>query len=163
MSALIQLTKSIKAFCRRSAGLKISDQTKRLMIGAEIVWFDNNPLSQTMDDALNFFFNSHTSPMTDLLLRKQGVIDVSQYVNINFLWQCEMSAYWSMPNRKDHMHEDNENFKFRGTIFPMTKEFQENRDRIYMRQRLEYLDIPDDNRNKKVYDTTKFKCVAIGL
>lgn len=163
MNAPMQSAKPIKTIYGRSAGLKISDKTKRLMIGAEIVWFDSNPLSQDMDDCLHFFFDSHTNPMTDLLLRKQGLTDVSQYVNIPFLWQCEMSTHWDMPNRPDHRHEDTEIFKFRGTIFPMTQAFKENRDRIYMRQRLEYLDIPDDNRNKKIYSTTKFKCVVIGV
>jgi hypothetical protein len=162
MNAPMQSIKPIKTIYGRSAGLKVSDKTKRLMIGAEIVWFDNNPLSQDMDDCLHFFFDSHTNPMTDLLLRKQGLTDVSQYVNIRFFWRCEMSTHWNMPNRPDHRHEDSEVFKFRGTIFPMTKAFKENRDRIYMRQRLEYLDIPDDNRNKKVYATTKFKCVVVG-
>lgn len=163
MNAPMQSTKPIREIYGRSAGIKISDKTKRLMVGAEIVWLDNNPLSQDMDDCLHFFFDSHTSKMTDLLLRKQGLTDVSQYVNISFRWRCEMSTHWNMPNRPDHRHEDIEPFEFRGTIFPMTQAFKDNRDRIYIRQRLEYLDIPDDNRNKKVYATTKFKCVVVGV
>lgn len=153
----------IKNITGKSSGLFLPDKTKRLMIGAEIVWFDNNPLSQDMDDCLHFFFDSKTNSMTDLLLRKQGLTDVSQYVNIKFRWHVSMSTFWSMPNRPDHRHEDCEPFEFRGTIFPMTQEFKDNRDRIYMRQRLEYLDIPDNNKNKKFYETTKFKCTVVGI
>ena len=48
MNAPMQSIKPIKTIYGRSAGLKVSDKTKRLMIGAEIVWFDNNPLSQDL-------------------------------------------------------------------------------------------------------------------
>ncbi len=153
----------VKNIYGRSNGIFIPDNIKKLMIGAVIVWFDKNPLSQDMDDCLHFFFDSKTSAMTDLLLKKQGLTDVSQYVNIKLRWHVAMSTFWSMPNRPNKRHEDCETFEFRGTIFPMTDKFKAERDRIYMRQRLEYLDIPNENKNKKVYETTKFMCTVIGI
>lgn len=153
----------IKNIYGKAKGIQLPDKIKRLMLGAEIVWFDKNPMSQDMDDCLHFFFDSKTNPMTDLLLKKCGLTDVSQYANIPLRWHVAMSTFWSMPNRKHHRHEDCERFEFRGTIFPMTDKFKAERDRIYMRQRLEYLDIPDDNKNKKVYETTKFICTVVGV
>ena len=163
MNAQMQSEKPIKTIYGRSAGMKISEKTKRLMIGAEIVWFDSNPLSQDMDDSLHFFFDSHTSAMTDLLLRKQGLTDVSQYVNIPFLWSVKMDLYYSKPNRSGTKpHVEPFYFKFRGTIFPMGDEFKKMRDLHYMTKNMEFLQAPDDHKNKKIYATTKFTCTVIG-
>jgi hypothetical protein len=153
----------IKNIYGKAKGIQLPDKIKKLMLCAEIVWFDNNPMSQDMDECLHFFFDSKTNSMTDLLLRKNGLTDISQYVNIPLRWHVAMSTFWAMPNRPDRRHEDCERFEFRGTIFPMTDKFKSERDRIYMRQRLEYLDIPDDNKNKKVYATTKFLCTVVGV
>lgn len=152
----------IKIITARSGGINIPSRIKRLLIGAEIIWFDKDPMSQDVTDELHFYFNSNTSTMTDLLLKKSGLVEVSQYVNIKFNWGVEMELVYSMPNR-GKTHSDHHYFEFSGTIFPLHEKFRKNRDDFYLLKNLGYLDIPQDHKNKKVYETTKFKCTVIGV
>lgn len=156
-----------KTIFARSSGLKVSDRVKKLLIGAEVVWFDKVPLSQDMDDALHFFFDSHTSSMTDALLRKQGLTDVSQYINIPMQWEVTMELVYAMPNRSTEdsvkTHSEFLKYRFHGTIFPMSEKFKSHRDKFYLLKNMEFAEAPDDHKNKKMYETTKFTCVVVGL
>lgn len=151
---------NIKTIYGKSKGFDIPQKMKKLLIGAEIVWFDKEPMSQNMDDALHFFFDSKTSAMTDLLLKKQGLTDVSQYVNIPMQWGVEMELHYSMPNRGKR-HVEHHYFEFYGTIFPMSEKFKRHRDTFYMAKNMEFLQVPYDHKNKKFYETTKFKATVI--
>lgn len=153
-----------KTIYGKSKGIVVSARIKKLLIGAEIKWNDSNPLSQDMDDCLHFYFDSHTKPMTDLLLLKFGITDVSQYVNIEFLWEINMRIVYSMPNhREKSAHIDHHWFKFRGTIFPMTEAFKSERDTFYLMKNLEHEMVPRENKNKGYYQLTQFKAKIIGV
>lgn len=152
-----------KTIYGKSKGIVVPERIKKLLIGAEIKWNDSNPLSQDMDDALHFYFDSHTKPMTDLLLKKVGITDVSQYVNISFLWEVEMQLWYATPNRIGHKaHVDHHWFKFRGTIFPMTEEFKRERNKFFEIKNLEHAMVPADNKNKGYYHNTVFNAKVIG-
>ncbi len=157
--------KPMKEIFAKSAGINLPPKIKRLLLGAEIVWFDKNPLSQDMDDALHFFFESNTSPQTDMLLRRHGLTDISQYINIRFLWGVQMELHYSMPNRQDvtKHHVESTYFEFHGTMFPMHDKFKQARDQFYMLKQLEFGAVPDDHKNKKFYETTKFKAVVVNI
>jgi hypothetical protein len=158
------LNKTLKTIYGKSAGIKVPDRVKKLLAGAEVVWWDKNPLSQDMDDALHFFFDSHTNTMTDLLLKRYGLTDVSQYVNIPLLWEVKMDLVYSMPNHKTKKQViDTHYFNMRSTIFPMSDKFRKERDAFYFLKNLEHLETPDDHKNKAIYETTKFSCVVIGV
>lgn len=165
MNLPMQSTKPIKEIYARSAGINFPPKIKKLLIGAEVVWFDATPLSQNMDDALHFFFDTKTSAMTDLLLRRHGLTDVSQFVNIHFKWGVQMELYYSMPNRKevDKRHMEPFYFEFHGTIYPMHEKFKAMRDLHYMTKQLEFGCVPDDHKNKKFYETTKFLAVVVNI
>lgn len=154
-----------KTIYGKSTGIKLPNRIKKLLIGAEILWSDSDPLSQDITDELHFYFNSKTSKMTDLLLMKNGLTDVSQYINIPFLWGVNMELYYRMPNRKggEKQHIDRHYFEFYGTIFPLHEKFIKNRDQFYLLKNMEYLQIPDDHKNKKFYETTRFKTTVIGV
>jgi hypothetical protein len=158
-------SKPIKEIYASRHGIVLPPKVKRLLRGAEVVWFDKTPLSQDFEDVLHFFFESHTSPMTDMLLRRHGLTDVSQYVNIKFLWGVEMELHYSMPNRKevDKHHVESTYFEFYGTIFPMHEKFKTERDHFYMLKQLEFSCVPDDHKNKKFYETTKFRAVVVNV
>ena len=153
-----------KTIYGKSKGIAVPDRIKKLLLGAEIRWEDSNPLSENMDDALHFYFDSHTKPMTDLLLKKVGITDVSQYVNISFLWEVEMQLWYATPNRAGHKaHIDHDWFKFRGTIFPMTDDFKKQRNKFFEITNLEHALVPEDNKNKGHYHNTVFQAKVIGV
>lgn len=156
-------SKPIKSIYGKSKGFVLPINVLKLLVGAELRWEDKNPLSQDMDDCLHFFFDSHTKPQTDLLLRKYGFTDVSQYVNVNCRWQVHMALYYATPNNREKSHHiDHNYFEFRGTIFPLHEKFKEHRDAFYMARNLEHTMVPDDNKNKGYYQTTHFHAVIIG-
>ena len=165
MNAPMQSNKPIKTIKGRSSGINLPHRIKKHLIGAEIVWFDANPLSQDMDDRLHFYFDSKTSPMTDLLLLRAGLSDVSQYVNIPLKWGVHMELYYKMPNRLDvnKRHMEPIYFEFHGTIFPMHERFKYWRDKHYMLKNMEFAQVPDDQKNKKFYVTTKYTCTVINV
>jgi hypothetical protein len=156
--------KPLKEIYASNHGIVLPPKVKRLLLGAEVIWFDADPLSQEADP-LHFFFESHTSKMTDMLLLKHGMTDVSQYVNIKFLWGVQMELYYSMPNRQevDKRHMEPAYFEFYGTIFPMNEKFKRLRDLHYVKTQMEFSQVPDDHKNKKFYETTKFKCVVVNV
>lgn len=158
------MTNTEKSIYAKQAGIVIPARVKKLLLGAEIVWWDENPMSQDMDETLHFFFESHTNPMTDLLLKKYGITDVAQYVNIAFRWSVHMELYYETPNNKEKKaHIDHHYFEFHGTIFPMSEKFKKERDTFYLMKNLEHLMVPEDNRNKGYYKTTKFSAQVIGI
>jgi len=163
MNQPMQSNKPIKEIYGKSSGIQLPQKIKRLLLGAEITWVDSNPLSQDMDDKLHFYFDSKTSAMTDALLRKHGLSDVSQYVNIPFQWGVNMELHYSMPNRQevDKRHMEPFYFEFYGTIFPMSDKFRRARDLHYMTKNMEFAQVPADHKNKKFYATTKFTCIVI--
>ncbi len=153
-----------KTIYGKSKGIAVPERIKKLLLGAEIKWNDSNPLSQDMEESLHFYFDSHTKPMTDLLLKKVGITDVSQYVNIVFMWEIEMQLWYQTPNNKEKAaHIDHHWFSFRGTIFPTTDEFKKERDKFYEIKNLEHAMVPDDNKNKGYYYNTVFIAKIIGV
>jgi hypothetical protein len=152
----------LKIIKARLNGIQLPPRVKKYLIGAEVIWFDSEPLKQGCTDDLHYFFDSKTSAITDLLLKKHGLHDISQYVNVKLNWGVEIELVYSMPAR-EKKHSDFHYFEFSGTIFPMSPKFIKNRDEFYLMKNLEYLGIPDDNKNKKIYETTKFKAVVIGV
>ncbi len=158
------MTNNFKTISGKAKGIAMPERIKKLLLGAEIRWEDSNPLSQDMDDSLHFYFDSHTKPMTDLLLKKVGIVDVSQYVNIEFLWEVDMQLWYQTPNNKEKAaHIDHHWFKFRGTIFPMTEDFKKQRNKFYEITNLEHALVPDDNKNKGYYYNTVFQAKVIGV
>ena len=157
--------KPIREIFAKSSGLNIPPKIKRRLIGAEIFWFDADPLSQDMSDELHFFFDSHTSVYTDCLLLRHGLIDISQYINIRFLWGVQMMLHYDMPNRAEvnKRHTETTYFEFHGTMFPMHEKFKQARDQFYMLKQLEFGAVPDDHKNKKFYVTTEFKAVVVNI
>jgi len=162
---LPMLDKTKKTIYAKVAGLQLPPRVKKLLLGAEIVWFDKDPLSQDFGEALHFFFDSKTSTMTDLLLRKHGFNDVSQFINIALKWRVEMDLVYSMPNRHDvdKVHTETMIFEFYGLMYPMHAKFIENRDKFYLARQVEFGMVADDHKNKKFFETTKFKAVVIGI
>ncbi len=165
MKAPMNPNKKIKEIYASSRGIQLPPKIKRLLIGAEATWFDQNPLSTNMDDALHFYFDTQTSSSTDMLVRRYGLNDVSQFVNIPFLWGVTMELYYNMPNRKevDKRHMEPFYFEFYGTIYPMHEKFKKMRDLHYMTKNLEFAQVPDDHKNKKFYATTKFRAVVVNI
>lgn len=147
-----------------SNGINLPTRLKKLLVGAVVMWEDANPMSANMDDALHFFFDSKTTAMTDLLLKKNGLTDVSQYVNIPFEWYVEMEIKYSMPNHKTkEAFIEPFQFRFRGTVFPMTEAFKKKRNAFYMAKNLAASLTPDDHKNKGIYEMTFFKLTVIGV
>jgi len=85
MNQPMQSTKPIKEIYAKSAGINLPPRVKKLLIGAEIVWFDADPFSQDM------------------------------------------------------------------------------RDLHYLTKQLEFGMVPDDHKNKKFYETTKFRAVVVNV
>lgn len=163
MNAPMKTYKQVKEIPATAKGIMLPKNVMNLLIGAEIKWEDATPLSNDASEYLHFFFNSNTKPHTDLLLKKYGFFDVSQYVNLNCLWQVHMQMYYATPNNKEKSHHiDHHYFKFRGTIFPMHENFKKERDYFYMTKNLEHTLVPDDNKNKGYYQTTHFHAVIVG-
>lgn len=153
-----------KTVFAKTKGLDLPKSVKKLLIGGEIVWFDNNPLSQDFGEALHFYFDSHTKPTTDLILRRYGFDDVSQFINVKLRWRVQMDLVYSMPNRGEgKRHIESQTFEFYNTMYPMCDKFIDNRDKFYLLKNMEFLAVPDDNKNKKVYETTKFTAVVVDI
>lgn len=144
-----------------SKGFNLPVKIKKFLIGSKIHWYDENPLSQDFGEALHFFFETKTSKTTDLLLEKSGLIDVSQFVNIPLHWGIEMELIYKKPNR-DQEHRERHYFEFFGLLYPMNAKFIKERDQFYLLKNMEFAQVPDDHKNKKFYNTTKFTATVIG-
>lgn len=150
-----------KTIYAKIKGLSLPPKVKKLLLGATIIWYDAEPLSQDFDEALHFFFDTKTSAMGDLLLKKH-LPDISNFINVPLHWGVEMELVYDKPHRNQE-HREPHYFEFFGLLYPMHKKFIEERDRFFMLKNLEFLAVPDDNKNKKVYKTTKFKATVIGV
>lgn len=155
---------STKTIYARSRGIDFPPKIKKLLIGAEVVWFDKEPLSQDFGEALHFFFDTKTTPIVDLLLKKNGLNDMSQLINVPLHWGMTMELVYSMPNREESAKIDKEMhyFEFFGLMYPMNKKFIKNRDEFYLLKNMEFLEVPDSHKNKKFFETTKFTATVIG-
>lgn len=149
-----------KTIYARSAGIQLPLKVKKLLIGSTVIWYDSEPLSQNYDEALHFFFETKAGPMGDLLLKKY-LPDISSYINVPLHWGVEMELIYDKPNRGQE-HREPHYFEFFGLFYPMHKKFIEERDRFYILKNMEFLAVPDDHKNKKIYKTTKFKATVIG-
>lgn len=153
-----------KTIYATNRGVNLPTNIKKLLVGAVIMWQDTNPMSENMDDALHFFFDSKTTKITDMLLKKHGLYDVGQFVNISFDWLVEMENKYLMPNHSSKAaFIEPFSFRFRGTVFPMTETFRKKRDAFYMSKNLEVAMTPDDHKNKGIYDTSYFKLTVLGV
>ena len=126
-----------------------------------IHWYDDDPLSQDFGEALHFFFETKTSKMADLLLAKNGLTDISQFINIPLHWGIEMELIYKKPNREQE-HRERHYFEFFGLLYPMNAKFIKERDQFYLLKNMEFAQVPDDHKNKKFYKTTKFTATVIG-
>lgn len=163
MNSPLKKDRPVKDVYASSVGLRLPPKILKLMIGAEIQWSDENPLSQDMEECLHFYFESHTKWNTDLLLRRYGLSDVSQFVNVLCKWDVHMQIVYETPNNKEKSHHiDHHYFSFRGTIFPLCEEFKKHRDSFYLAKNLEHTMVPDEHKNKGYYQLTKFKAVIAG-
>lgn len=145
-------------------GINLPQKVKRFLMGATVIWYDAEPLSQDFDEALHFFFDTNTSAMGDLLLKKH-LPDISSFINVPLHWGIEMDLVYDMPNRKENEKEHREPhyFEFFGLLYPMHKKFIKERDQFYLLKNMEFLQVPDKHKNKKFYKTTKFKATVIGV
>lgn len=143
---------------------RVPYKIKRFLIGAELKWQDDSPLSGNAEEELLFQFDTNTKPQVDLFLRKHGVWDVSHVVNAKLSWEVHIELVYSLPNNKEKSHHiDHHWFTFRGPIFPMTDKFRSERDRFYLMKNLEHELVPADNKNKGCYEITKFTAKVVNV
>ena len=150
-----------KTIYAKVKGLQLPPKVKKLLLGATVIWYDAEPLSQNFDEALHFFFDTNTSAMGDLLLKKY-LPDVSSFINVPLHWGIEMDLVYDMPNRGKE-HKEHYYFELFGLLYPMHEKFIKERDQFYILKNMEFSLVPDDNKNKKIYKTTKFKATVIGV
>jgi len=153
-----------KARISKCAVDRLPPKIKRHLIGAVLEWWDVEPMSTNGGDKLLFKFDSNTSPVTDLLLRRHGVYDASHIVNAILNWEVHMEVIYDTPNNsKKSAHIDHHWFKFRGTIFPVDARFKSERENFYMMKNLEHELVPADNKNKGYYRVMRFTATVIGV
>lgn len=159
------MTGTSKTITAKIYGLNLPVKIKKLLIGSSIHWYDKDPLSQDFGEALHFFFETKTSKIADLLLAKNGLTDVSQFINIPLHWGVDFEIVYEMPNRAkgDREHRVRHYFEFFGLLYPMNAKFIKERDQFYLLKNMEFLQVPDDHKNKKFYKTTKFNATVIGV
>ncbi len=150
-----------KTIYAKTYGLNLPVKLKKLLIKSMIHWYDADPLSQDFGEALHFFFETKTSKMADLLLAKNGLTDISQFINIPLHWGIEMELIYKKPNREQE-HRERHYFEFFGLLYPMNEKFIKERDQFYLLKNMEFAQVPDDHKNKKFYKTTKFTAKVIG-
>lgn len=165
MNKPMRTTKEIKTVYAKVKGLELPPRVKKLLIGSEVIWVDNDPLSMDNEVMLHYFFNEKVNAAGGLLLKKYGFNDVSQFVNVRLKWGVQMEMYYTMPNRQDAVkqHMAPHYFEFHGLIYPMNATFKQERDKFYMLKNMEMSGIPDDHKNKKVYATTKFVATVLNI
>lgn len=158
------MTGTSKTVTAKMYGLNLPVKLKKLLLGSMIHWYDEDPLSQDFGEALHFFFETKTSKMADLLLAKNGLNDVSQFINIPLHWGVEFEIIYDMPNRQENEKEHRERhyFEFFGLLYPMNAKFIKERDQFYLLKNMEFAQVPDNHKNKKFYKTTKFTAKVIG-
>lgn len=136
---------------------------KKLLVGATVTWFDDDPICGDDDIEIRYFFDTKTSPQTDLLLKRYGLSDVSQFASMRFHWYVELENQYMMLNRKNEKpHFARHNFNYSGAIYPMNEKFKKIRDAFFIAKNLEYLAADDNSKNKKTYFQTKFTATVIG-
>lgn len=150
-----------KTIYGKLAGMQLPINVKKLLINSTVIWYDVEPLSQNFDEALHFFFETKAGTMGDLLLKKH-LPDISSFINVPLHWGIEMEIIYDKPNRGQE-HREPHYFEFHGLLYPMHKKFIKERDQFYLLKNMEFLAVPDDHKNKKVYKTTKFKATVIGI
>ena len=150
-----------KTIYAKTYGLNLPVKLKKLLIKSMIHWYDADPLSQDFGEALHFFFETKTSKMADLLLAKNGLTDISQFINIPLHWGIEMELIYKKPNREQE-HRERHYFEFFGLLYPMNAKFIKERDQFYLLKNMEFAQVPDDHKNKKFYKTTKLTATVIG-
>lgn len=133
-------------------------RVKKLLVGATVTWTDNNPLSNDEDMLIHYYFDTKTNANADLLLKRHGLTDVSQFASLSFNWIVEIVNVYNMPNRStvEKQHEEYHRFDYRGIIYPMGDKFKYIRDKFYMAKNMEFAMVPGDHKNKKFYVHTRF-------
>lgn len=142
----------------------LPDKFKKFLIGATVTWFDSDPLNYGTKE-VKYFFDTKTKPQTDLLLRRNGLQDVSQFASLVFNWYVELENQYIMNNREtvDKAHFEWHTFNYRGKIVPEGPKFIEELQRFHMLHNLQFAMVPDDHKNKKVYHQTKFTATVISI
>lgn len=136
----------------------IPTKIKSLLVGSTVIWSDSEPLSLNDDMMINYYFDTKTNGAADILLRRHGLKDVSQFASLVFNWFVVIENYYHMPNREnvEKQHIESHSFDYRGTIYPMGEKFRNARDKFYMEKNLEFSLVPAAHKNKKFYQYTKF-------
>lgn len=150
-----------KTIYAKIKGINLPLKIKKLLIKSTVIWYDTEPLSQDFDEALHFFVDTKSGPMADLLLKKY-LPDISSFINVPLHWGIEMDIVYGMPNRGKE-HQEHHYFEFFGLLYPMHEKFIKERDQFYLLKNMEFLEVPGDHKNKKIYKTTKFKATVIGV
>lgn len=138
---------------------------KKFLIGATVTWFDNDPLSMDDEMHIRYFFDTKTKPQTDLLLKRNGLHDVSQFASMVFNWHVEIENQYIMSNREtvDKAHFERHSFPYRGMVYPMGEKFREELHRFFILKNMQFAMVPDDHKNKKIYHQTKFTATVISI
>lgn len=145
------------------ARFELPTRIKKLLVGATVTWFDNDPISQENME-IRYFFDTKTSLQTDLLLRRSGLADVAQFASMRFHWFVEMENQYLMLNRENEKpHIAAHKFNYCGTIYPMNEKFKTIRDAFFVAKNLEFLSAPENSKNKKTYYQTKFTATVVGV
>ena len=140
-------------------------KVKKLLVGSTVIWSDSNPLSMADDMFIDYYFDAKTNAAADILLRRNGLTDVSHFASLCFNWFVEIENIYYMPNREnvEKHHSEFHRFNYRGIIYPMGEKFKKERDAFFMEKNLQFSMVPDDHKNKKFYHSTKFTCTVMGI
>lgn len=142
----------------------LPDSAKKLLIGSTVIWEDTAPLSMADDMLIKYYFDTKTTPSADLLLKKKGLEDVSQFASLKFHWHVLIENIYEMSNRDNEKpHIEPHRFNYHGIIYPMGERFRAKRDAFYIAKNFEFSFVPDDHKNKKFYKKTRFTCTVIGI
>jgi hypothetical protein len=140
----------------------LTDSEKRLLIGASVVWEDSDPLS-TDDMLIKYWFDTGTNAIADLALKRAGLVDAAQFASISFQWCIEMVNHYKMPNRENEKpHTEKHAFNYTGKVYPVGDKIRRERDAFFMAKNLQFAMVPDENKNKKVYQKTVFTAYVVG-
>ena len=141
----------------------LTDSEKRLLIGACVMWEDSDPLSLDDNMMIRYWFDTGTNAIADLALARAGLVDAAQFASIPFQWYIEMVNHYTMPNRENEKpHIEPHSFNYTGKVYPMGDKIKQERDAFFTAKNLQFAMVPDDNKNKKIYQKTVFTAYVVG-
>lgn len=138
---------------------------KKTLIGATVIWEDSNPLSMDDEMLIRYYFDTNTNAIEDVKLMRHGLYDPAQFASMRFQWFIEMVNHYTKPNREagEKPHTERHAFYYTGKVYPMGDKIKRERDAFFMQKNIEFSMVPDDHKNKKVYQKTVFTATVLGL